>query len=125
MARTIKRTTPVSSSPCLNVGEVYDYILNQINSGDIARRIQRNTSTTTLNATAYHWFGNTDSTAFTYNLPAGVQGREYRIVNTGSSGNDITITPNGAEKLLGQNSSFILADGESLIITYDETDGWF
>jgi len=85
----------------------------------------RNTSNTAIDNTSYHWFGNTDGGAFTYTLPAGVDGRSYRIVNTGASGNDLTITPNGSEDLLGANSSSALSDGEALVIVYDTNDGWY
>ena len=45
-------------------------------------------------------------------------------MNTGISSNELTITPDGSENLLGANDSFILFDGEALIITYETTDGW-
>lgn len=70
-------------------------------------------------------FANTDSNAVTVNLIAGYDSKKVRIVNTGTSGNDVTVTPNGSENLLGANSSFTLADSESLIIVYDGVDGWF
>ena len=85
----------------------------------------RSTSDTTINNTAYHWLGNTDGGGFTYILPAGTDGEQYRIVNIGTSGNTLTITPNGSEKLLGVNSSDTLSDGESLVIVYDNIDGWW
>jgi hypothetical protein len=88
-------------------------------------KVDRYTSTTTLNADNHQVFGDTDGGAFTINLPAGVEGTYYRIVNTGSSGNNLTISPNGLELLLGVNASFNLADGESLIIVFHPTEGWF
>ena len=91
------------------------------------RRVQvdRYTANQTLDADNHHVFGNTDGGAFTISLPAGVNETNYRIVNTGTSGNSLTITPNGAENLLGANSIFILLDGESLIITFETTDHWY
>lgn len=88
-------------------------------------KIQRNTTNTTIDDTAYQWNGNTNGGSFIYELPAGVQGIQRKIVNTGTSRNQLTITPNGSEKLLGANTSFTLNDGESLIIGYDTTDGWY
>lgn len=85
----------------------------------------RNTTTATIDSSAYNWLGNTDSGAFTYTLPAGTDGTQYRIVNTGTSGNNLTIAPNGSDDLLGANSSFVLADGEALEIVFDTTDGWY
>ena len=60
---------------------------------------------------------------FTLSLPAGILGTRYRIVNTGTG--TITVAPNGAENLLGENSNWILNEGEALIINYDATEGWF
>lgn len=88
-------------------------------------KVDRYTSTQTLDADNHQVFGDTDGGAFTINLPAGIEGTYYRIVNTGSSANNLTITPNGLELLLGVNASFNLADGESLIIVYHPTEGWF
>jgi hypothetical protein len=70
-------------------------------------------------------FANTDSNAVTINLLAGVDTHTLRIVNTGTSGNNVTITPNGAEHLIGVNSSFTLFDGEALEVTFDDNDGWY
>lgn len=85
----------------------------------------RVTTTYTILVTDETIFGNTDSAAFTATLPAGVEGQTFRIVNTGTSGNDLTLAPNGSEHLLGVNSNFTLRDGESLILTYNSTDGWY
>lgn len=67
---------------------------------------------------------NTDG-AITVNLPAGIDGATYRIINTGSSGNAVTLTPNGAENLRGSNSSLTLLDGDVLIVTYETTEEWW
>jgi len=88
------------------------------------KNVTRVTTTYTILTSDEEVFGNTDSAGFTVTLPAGVAGQHYRIVNTGSSGNNLTIAPNGSEHLLGANSNFTLVDGESLIITYNSTDGW-
>jgi len=69
-------------------------------------------------------FGDTDGGAFTVTLPAGVAGTKYRIMNTGTSGNTLTIAPNGAELLKGVNSNFTLNDAEALLIVYESTEGW-
>lgn len=70
-------------------------------------------------------FVDTDSAAITVNLPAGIDGTNYRIINTGSSGNNVTISPNGAELLLGSNSSITLLDGDAVILVYETTEGWW
>ena len=83
------------------------------------------TSPYTILASDHEVFVNTDSSAVTVNLPAGVEGTNYRIINTGSSGNDVTITPNGAELLTGANSSKTISDGTVIILTYETNDGWW
>jgi hypothetical protein len=70
-------------------------------------------------------FVDTDGGAITVNLPVGVDGTRYQIANTGSSGNDITLTPNGAELLFGVNGSETLIDSENFIVTYETTEGWW
>ena len=67
----------------------------------------------------------TDGGAITANLPAGTDGKSNRVINTGSSGNDVTLAPDGAELLNGINGSELLADGESLDIRYETTEGWW
>jgi len=83
------------------------------------------TGATTLDETYDNVFCNTDSSAFTVTLSAGVAGAKYRIINTGSSGNDITITPNGSEKLTGANASRTLSDGSAIILVYESIEGWW
>ncbi len=87
--------------------------------------VSRYTTTQTLGATDHQVAGDTDGGAFTFTLPAGAAGTEYRIANTGTSGNNLTIAPDGAELLIGVNSNFTLRDGEALSIVYESTEGWF
>lgn len=98
----------------------------QTDSGRIVNttRIDSGDSPYAVLSSDHHIKANTDTAAVTVNLPAGVAGTAYRIVNTGTSATDVTVNPNGAEKLVGANSSFILRDGEALIVTFDSTDGW-
>ncbi len=70
-------------------------------------------------------FVDTDSGPITVDLPAGNNGVSYKIINAGTSGNNVTIVPNGAELLNGVNASEYLADSERLILTYETTEGWF
>jgi hypothetical protein len=70
-------------------------------------------------------FCNTSGGAFTATLPLGVEGQTFKIINSGSSGNKLTVAPNGSEHLIGANSSFDLNDGETLQLTYNSTDGWY
>lgn len=84
----------------------------------------RTTTTATLDATNYDVPCDTDGGAFTVTLEAGVAGTVHRISNTGTSANNLTIAPDGAELLIGVNSNFTLFDGESLDIIYEGTEGW-
>lgn len=94
-------------------------------SGGRVVNTTRLTSNTTLDATHHNVFCNTDGGAFTVTLPAGVDGTYYRIVNTGSSSNAVTITPDGSETILGDNSSITLSDGDVVILIYETTEGWW
>lgn len=85
----------------------------------------RYTTTQIIPITDDQIFCNTDGGAWTATLPAGAEGQSFRIINTGSSNNNLTIAPNGAEHLLGENSNFTLYDGEALIVTYNAADGWY
>ncbi|REK57572.1 MAG: hypothetical protein DWQ49_08885 [Bacteroidetes bacterium] len=69
-------------------------------------------------------FVDTDSAAITINLQAGVNGRTLRIVNVGSSGNDVTVDGNGSENVKGATTNAI-TDGNEIIITYQATEGWW
>lgn len=117
--------TRENDSTFSSADEFENYLLGIINSIDKENKINRNTVSTTMNSSAYQWNGNTDSGPMEYILPAGIQNLAFRIVNTGKSGNSLTITPDGSDNLLGVNSSLELSDGESLIIGYDSTDGWY
>jgi hypothetical protein len=72
-------------------------------------------------------FVDTDSAAITVNLPAGVEGTNYKIINCGTSGNDVTVDPNGTEQLYGAGAGVAstLADGEVINIHYNATEGWW
>lgn len=88
-------------------------------------RITSADSPYTVLATDRVIFANTDTAAVTVNLPAGVAETNYKIVNTGTSGNAVTLNPNGAENLLGANSAFTLNDGDALEVDYSTDDGWY
>lgn len=85
----------------------------------------RVTNTYTILTTDHVIFCNTDGGSFTATLPAGVEGQTFRIINSGTSGGLLTIAPDGAEHLIGVNSSFSFNDGEVLELTYNSTDGWY
>jgi len=94
-------------------------------SSGIIVNTTRATTTDTIDTGDHVYFGNTDSAAFTVTLPAGAEGLTYKIINSGSSGNNLDIAPNGSDDLIGANSNFVLSDGESLVISFNATDGWY
>jgi len=100
------------------INELIRYLIPNTGTGKV-------TGDTTLDDTYGTVFCDTDSAAITITLPVGAAGKKYRIINTGTSGNNITITPNGSELLLGVNSNYTLLDGDVLIIEYDTTEGWW
>ena len=79
---------------------------------------------TVLNSDKY-LFCDTDGGAITVLLPSGVSGDSLTVVNTGSSGNNVTITPNGAELLSGANSNDVVVDGGKIGYWFDLTEGWW
>ncbi len=68
--------------------------------------------------------GDTDTGALEFNLPPGADGYAIRVVNAGTSGNNVTISPDGTELLYGLNSSEFLIDLEHLDLQYTTEKGW-
>ena len=73
----------------------------------------------------YAIFVDTDNGAITVNLPAGIRGTCYKIVNCGGATNDVTINPHGPELLFGSAAGYALTDGLSIDICYEPTEGWW
>ena len=74
------------------------------------------------------YFANTSVGAFTMNLPAGSAGNIVSVVdytNTFQT-NNLTITPNGSQKIAGTNANALLStEGQSVTLVYvDDTEGW-
>jgi hypothetical protein len=84
------------------------------------------TGNTTLTSANHIVSGDTDGGAFTITLPAGASGAEYEVGNTGTSGNDITLAPNGTDDILGNGAgvSFTIYDGEWLTLKFISGQGW-
>jgi len=74
------------------------------------------------------YFANTSGGAFTMNLPAGSAGNIVSVVDYTNSfqTHNLTITPNGSQKLGGVNASTTLStEGQSVTFVYvDDTEGW-
>ena len=85
-------------------------------------------TTTFTAANGEGYFANTSAGAFTMNLPAGSAGDIVSVVdytNTFSAYN-LTVTPNGTEKIGGTNASATLnTEGQSVTFVYvDGVEGW-
>lgn len=75
-------------------------------------------------ATDEEIFFDTDDGDIDCTLPPGIDGTNYRLINTGSSGNKVIITPALAELLYGVNAAENLYNFEDLLMTYETTEGW-
>ena len=104
---------------------IIDKVLDESIAEPPVTRITSAASPYTVLTTYETLFINTDGGAVTATLPAGTANKKYRIVNTGTSANDVTLNPNGAENLVGENSAWTIEDFSSLIIQYNTTDGWY
>ena len=74
------------------------------------------------------YFANTSGGAFVMNLPAGTAGNIVSVVdytNTFQT-NNLTVTPNGSQKIGGTNASATLStEGQSVTFVFvDSTQGW-
>ncbi len=94
-----------------------------INTG-VRVRVTRVTSNTTLNNTYHHVFVDTNAGDVNITLPAGESGAQYIIYNCGTSGNVVTIIPNGTDEILGENSNYDVADGDDEMLTFETTEHW-
>ena len=100
-------------------------LVNLLTGGGRTRNTTRASGTYTVLVTDDVVFANTDAAAWTATLPAGAEGMSFRIINSGSTGNTLTLAPSGVEHLFGANTNFEMTDGESLEITWNATDGWY
>jgi len=70
-------------------------------------------------------YADTDGGAITILLRPGVNEERLTVKNCGTAGNDVTLTPNGAEMLFGVNGNEVMVDGEVLDLQYETTEGWY
>ena len=87
-----------------------------------ARAITQNHTVTAGDHTI---FANATSTNITVTLPtaANIMGRQYIIKRVDSSGNSVTIDPDGSETIEGA-STMTLADQRSVVIQSDNSNWW-
>ncbi len=101
-----------------------DVVLNNAFRLRSTIRISDTDSPYTMVSTIKNLFCDTDGGAITVLLEAGVNGTKHKIVNTGTSGNNVTITPNGTELLFQVNGSEPLYDQEQLDLDFETTENW-
>ena len=80
---------------------------------------------TTPTPTEDELFVDTDTGNKQINLPKGPNGKSYRICNVGSSGNRVILALEPGAKLFGTEQGEYLSDAETLIITFESTQGWW
>jgi hypothetical protein len=71
----------------------------------------------------YIIFCDTDGGDFTVTLPAGADGKQFRIINCGTSKNRLTIDGNGSETIFKELTQD-LRDEEVLDLTFNSIEGW-
>ena len=91
----------------------------------IALAARNATQNHTVTATDHTIFANATSTNITVTLPtaANIMGRQYIIKRVDSSGNNVTIDPDGSETIEGA-STMILDSGRSVVIQSDNNNWW-
>ncbi len=109
---------------------ILDNILTLANEIDTKNNILKattivTTSPYTPSSTDEELFIDTTAIPITITLPAGIDGTNYRMINIGSSGNDVTLVANGIEKLFGEVVSEKITDSEVLLMTFQTNEGWY
>ena len=105
-----------------NVQDALDVLDDHTHPATV-HRITDADSPYTLVSTDFRLMCDTDAAEIQVILSAGIDAREVRLYNVGSSNNQLTITPDGSEKIFG-DSSLTIYDGEVIDITYETTEGW-
>jgi len=86
-------------------------------------RITADDSPYTVLVTTHYLYCDTDNGAIEVVLPAGVDGTVYNIKNVGSSGHDVTITPDGTEEIEDESDA-VLEDRWCYTLQFETTENW-
>ena len=115
-----------------NLRLAWDSLLSILTIGGIVSSQGRRKNITRVATTPYDILASdeivmidTDLVPIVTNLPAGAEGQTHKIINCGTTGNNVTINPNGLDLLNAINGPETLYNAESLDISYDPTEGWF
>ena len=115
-----------------NLRLAWDSLLSILTIGGIVSSQGRRKNKTRVATTPYDILASdeivmidTDLVPIVTNLPAGEEGQTHKIINCGTTGNNVTINPNGLDLLNAINGPETLYNAESLDISYDPTEGWF
>lgn len=92
-----------------------------------------NKTTTRITTSAYSvlaadevLYFQTSASRISASFPAGVNGKNYRCINVGTSGNSLVVIPDGTEKIHGINTSgFEVTDGNTLDVVFEPIEGWW
>ena len=109
---------------------ILDNLITLANEVDTKNDIIKNTTVVTTSPytplpTDEEIFVDTDLGPISVTLPVGINGTNYRIINVGSSGNDVTLIPALTDKLFGYNENERIADNEVLVMTFETNEGWY
>lgn len=109
---------------------ILDNLITLANEVDLKNNIIKVTTLVTTSpytplATDEELFIDTDAGPISITLPPGIDGTNYRMINTGLSGNDVTLIPALTDKLFGENANERIADSEVLIMTFETDVGWY
>jgi len=124
------KTTKAGKSIFASIGGSTKLIISENSAKTNVGRIHNTTrkvagdSPYTVLASDHILYMQTDAGAITANLPAGVEGTHYKLINCGSSGNDLTVDGNAAETVYSALTA-VLSDGEVIDIHYNATEGWW
>lgn len=72
-------------------------------------------------------FADTDGGVIEVDLPAGVNGREFVVINVGSSANDVNVDPYNTEQVRagGAGVAYAITDGNKETFHFDSTENWW
>jgi hypothetical protein len=111
---------------------IIENIVNIANEVDLKNDIIKTTVLITFADTPYtplatdeEIFIDTDDGPIDITLPVGIDGTNYRMINVGSSKNNANLIPALTDKVFGVNASEKIADAEVLIMTFEDTEGWY